>query len=78
MFGILFDFFSPGFGVRMPMSLNNQLIEDMKKGIVIVLLSALVGGLTAFAVVRTADRDVKQVVVSSDECCLQDCQSGTD
>ncbi len=38
----------------------------MKKGIVIVLLSALVGGLTAFAVVRTADRDVKQVVVSSD------------
>lgn len=38
----------------------------MKRNIVIVLLSALVAGLTAFAVVRTVKPVEKQVVVSSD------------
>ena len=38
----------------------------MKKSIVIVLLSALVGGLTAYAVVRTAGPQDREIVVSND------------
>lgn len=38
----------------------------MKKGIIVVLLSALVGGLTAYAVVKSTVLENSQVVVSSD------------
>ena len=38
----------------------------MKKGILIVLLSALVGGLTAYAVVKNTDTSEKMTVVTSD------------
>ena len=38
----------------------------MKKGILIVLVSALVGGLTAYGVVRASDSGMQQVVVSPD------------
>ena len=38
----------------------------MKKGVLIVLLSALVGGVTAFAVVKASESGKKQVVVSQD------------
>lgn len=38
----------------------------MKKGLLFVLMSALVGGVTAWAVVKTADRQTSQVVVSQD------------
>ena len=38
----------------------------MKKGIMVVLLSALVGGLTAFAVVKSASHEPDNIVVSSD------------
>ena len=40
--------------------------KDMKKGIFIVILSALVGGLTAFAVVKNTDTSEKMTVVSTD------------
>ena len=38
----------------------------MKKGFLIVLLSALVGGLTAYAVVNVTDKGVKEVVMTSE------------
>ena len=38
----------------------------MKKSIVVVLLSALVGGLTAYGVVKAEGADMERVVVSSD------------
>ncbi len=38
----------------------------MKKGILIILLSAIVGGLTAYAVVKNADTSEKMTVVTSD------------
>ena len=41
-------------------------MKDMKKGIIVVLLSALVGGLTAYAVVRASDVESSQVLVSPD------------
>ena len=44
----------------------NQMTRNMKKGILIVLLSALVGGLTAYAVVKTAEPSGKMTVVSQD------------
>ncbi|MBO8477511.1 MAG: Do family serine endopeptidase [Bacteroidetes bacterium] len=38
----------------------------MKKGIIMVLLSALVGGITAYAVVKTAEPEGNKVIVSND------------
>ena len=40
--------------------------SDMKKGILLVLLSAIAGGLTAFAVVKGSDTSEKMTVVASD------------
>ena len=38
----------------------------MKKGIIVVLLSALVGGITAYAVVKAAEPEGNKVIVSND------------
>ena len=51
---------------RMVFIIGNYKLADMKKGIVIVLVSALVGGVTAYGVVRASDSGMQQVVVSPD------------
>jgi hypothetical protein len=56
--GILFDFSS--------LILSNNFVEYMKKGILIVLLSALAGGLTAFAVVKGMQSGTHQAEVTAD------------
>ena len=48
------------------MYVENLICTHMKKGVLIVLLSALVGGLTAFAVVKNTDMSEKMTVVSTD------------
>ena len=52
--GIFFDF--------SPLDLNINKVEHMKKGILSVLLSAIVGGLTAYAVVNVMQNDNSHAV----------------
>ena len=54
--GIFFDF--------SPVDLNNIIVKHMKKGILVLLLSALAGGLTAYAVVNVMQRGSQEVQIS--------------